>query len=114
MRRISIVFMFALMWVTTISAQKVPVILTAGQSNTDGRVTLDDLPDELREYSYCLWSYGSGDFETASGEFSPYFPRVAKPKIEQSWGFDAVVYSMLSCPSSVEHFQRIAAKGVSR
>lgn len=89
MIRISVVFMFALMWVTTISAQKVPVILTAGQSNADGRVTLDDLPDELKEYSYCLWSYGSGDFETASGEFSPYFPRVAKPKIEQSWGFDA-------------------------
>lgn len=44
MRRISIVFMFALMWVTTINAQKVPVILTAGQSNADGRVTMDDLP----------------------------------------------------------------------
>ena len=38
MIRISVVFMFALMWVTTISAQKVPVILTAGQSNADGRV----------------------------------------------------------------------------
>ncbi len=44
MIRISVVFMFALMWVTTISAQKVSVILTAGQSNADGRVTLDDLP----------------------------------------------------------------------
>lgn len=95
MRRISIVFMFALMWVTTINAQKVPVILTAGQSNADGRVTMDDLPDELKEYKYCLWSYGCGDFETASGEFSLYFPRVAKPKIEQSWGFDAVVYKQL-------------------
>ena len=73
-------------------AQRVPVILTAGQSNADGRVPLADLPDELKEYNYCYWSYGSGDFETASGEFSPYAPRVAKPKIEQSWGFDAVVY----------------------
>jgi len=71
------------------------VILTAGQSNADGRVPLADLPEELKEYKYCLWSYGSGDFETATGAFSPFSPRVAKPKIEQSWGFDAVVYKKL-------------------
>ena len=79
-----------------------PVILTTGQSNADGRVPLADLPEELKAYKYCLWSYGSGDFETASGEFSPYSPRVAKPKIEKSWGFDAVVYKRLEqlwlCP----------------
>lgn len=74
---------------------EVPVILTAGQSNADGRVPLADLPEELKEYKYCQWSYGSGDFETATGVFSPYSPRVAKPKIEQSWGFDAVVYKKL-------------------
>ena len=73
----------------------VPVILTAGQSNADGRVPLADLPEELRTYQYCQWSYGSGDFEMATGEFSPYSPRVAKPGIEQSWGFDAVVYKRL-------------------
>ena len=73
----------------------VPVILTAGQSNADGRVPLADLPEELKEYKYCQWSYGSGDFETATGVFSPYSPRVAKPGIEQSWGFDAVVYKRL-------------------
>lgn len=71
------------------------VILTAGQSNADGRVPLTDLPEELKEYSYCQWSYGSGDFETATGKFSPFSPRVAKPKIENSWGFDAVVYKKL-------------------
>ena len=76
-------------------AQRSLVILTAGQSNADGRVPLSDLPAELKMYPYCQWSYGSGDFETASGEFSPFVPRVAKPKIEQSWGFDAVVYKRL-------------------
>lgn len=76
-------------------AQRCAVILTAGQSNADGRVPLADLPDELKEYDYCLWSYGSGDFETATGEFTPFSPRVAKPKIERSWGFDAVVYKRL-------------------
>lgn len=81
--------------VTVTLAGKVPVILTAGQSNADGRVPLAELPEELKTYKYCQWSYGSGDFETASGEFSPYSPRVAKPGIEQSWGFDAVVYKRL-------------------
>lgn len=78
-----------------LNQKTVPVILTAGQSNADGRVPLDDLPVEMKDYQYCLWSYGSGDYETAMGTFSPYVPRVAKPKIEQSWGFDAVVYKKL-------------------
>ena len=96
MNKIYIVILLSfLLGVTAINARKTPVILTAGQSNADGRVPLSDLPEELQTYRYCLWSYGSGDFETATGEFSPYSPRVAKPKIEQSWGFDAVVYQQL-------------------
>ncbi len=75
--------------------QNVPVILVAGQSNADGRVPLSDLPDEFKTFEYCQWSYGSGDFETATGHFSPFCPRVAKPGIEMSWGFDAVVYHLL-------------------
>ena len=75
--------------------QNVPVILVAGQSNADGRVPLSDLPDEFKTFEYCQWSYGSGDFETATGHFSPFSPRVAKPGIEMSWGFDAVVYHLL-------------------
>ena len=86
---------FVLLTVPSAAKQKrVPVILTAGQSNADGRVPLADLPAYMT-YRYCQWSYGSGDFETASGAFSPYSPRVAKPKIEASWGFDAMVYYLL-------------------
>jgi len=96
MKKISLVILlFSLLGATAASARKTPVILTAGQSNADGRVPLSDLPEELKDYKYCLWSYGSGDFETATGEFSPFSPRVAKPKIEKSWGFDAVVYKQL-------------------
>lgn len=102
MKRTVLLFGLIMAFVACPARKKVPVILTAGQSNADGRVPLADLPEELREYKYCLWSYGSGDFETASGEFSPFIPRVAKPKIEQSWGFDAVVYKQLEqlwqCP----------------
>ncbi|MBO6012429.1 MAG: hypothetical protein J6P82_02785 [Bacteroidales bacterium] len=78
-----------------IQAAPVPVVLTAGQSNADGRVPMADLPVSFQDYSYCLWSYGSGDFESATGYFLPFRPRVAKPGIEQSWGFDAVVYRQL-------------------
>jgi beta-galactosidase len=76
------------------SDEPVPVILVAGQSNADGRVPMADFPKGL-QYEYCQWSYGSGDFETATGTFSTYSPRVAKPGIERSWGFDAVVYYQL-------------------
>lgn len=85
-----------LMFALVLSARpRVPVILTAGQSNADGRVPLSELPEEMQSYRYCQWSYGSGDFETATGQFSLFSPRVAKPKIENSWGFDAVVYHKL-------------------
>ena len=96
--------------VTVTLAGKVPVILTAGQSNADGRVPLAELPEELKTYKYCQWSYGSGDFETASGEFSPYSPRVAKPGIEQSWGFDAVVYKRRN-NCKVTHLRGVGKSG---
>ena len=95
MRRL---LLFSLLFsvVTVCTARKrVPVILVAGQSNADGRVPIAELPAELKAFHYCQWSYGSGDFETATGQFSLFSPRVAKPKIEASWGFDAVVYKKL-------------------
>lgn len=77
-----------------ISCHSVPVILTAGQSNADGRVPLADFPAHIK-YSYCLWSYGSGDFEKATGQFTPYWPHVARKNIGECWGFDAIVYYLL-------------------
>ena len=82
------------------AAHGTPVILTAGQSNADGRVPLADLPAYIH-YDYCQWSYGSGDFETATGRFAPFWPRTAKPGVQQCWGFDAVVYYLLE-----QHWQR--------
>ncbi len=82
------------------ASKRVPVILVAGQSNADGRVPMADFPKDV-VYRYCQWSYGSGDFETASGRFTLFSPRVAKPKIERSWGFDAIVYHLLE-----QHWQR--------
>lgn len=92
----AVLLLTVLFYVVSLMARpRVPVILTAGQSNADGRVSLSELPREMRSYQYCQWSYGSGDYETATGQFSLFAPRVAKPKIENSWGFDAVVYHRL-------------------
>ncbi len=69
------------------------VILTAGQSNADGRVAVEELPDYIKQdaYKYCQWSYGSGDFLKASGEFSTFWPKVGSAKTGR-YGFDAIVY----------------------
>jgi hypothetical protein len=91
---LSVVLLVAFVVVGMAKGKPVPVVLTAGQSNADGRVPLAELPSYLK-YQYCLWSYGSGDFETATGQISLFAPRVAKPKMERSWGFDAVVYYQL-------------------
>lgn len=77
-----------------LSSDEVPVIFTAGQSNADGRVPIDDFPSDIR-YEYCRWSYGSGDFRVATGDFTPFWPMVAHVTNGQRWGFDAIVYHML-------------------
>ena len=77
------------------SAKKkpVPVIITAGQSNTDGRVNNEELPDYIKQqgYRHCWWSYGS-DTISGGGRFERFWPRVAKPDNTELWGYDAVVY----------------------
>jgi hypothetical protein len=100
MIRLLLSFSFIIFHLSFSEAQRVPVILVAGQSNADGRVPMADFPKDV-VYRYCQWSYGSGDFETASGRFTLFSPRVAKPKIERSWGFDAIVYHLLE-----QHWQR--------
>lgn len=79
-------------------AQKKPVsvIISAGQSNTDGRVSNNDLPDYIKKngYRHCLWSYGS-DTISGGGRFEQFWPRVAKPDNKERWGYDAVVYYLI-------------------
>ena len=77
------------------------VIITAGQSNTDGRVPNDRLPDYIKTmatdtafttgaYKYCRIAQNRTD-----GKFRPFWPkskRRAKPK---TWGYDAITYYWL-------------------
>lgn len=72
------------------------VILTAGQSNTDGRVMNDDLPDYIVRdgYRFCQWSYGSGP-TSGKGRFVPFYPRIAQSKTTGKFAYDAITYYLL-------------------
>ena len=97
MKYFAISFLFLCLCLGT-NAQKMPVsvIITAGQSNTDGRVSNVDLPDYIKQngYKHCLWSYGS-DTISGGGHFERFWPRVAKPDNKERWGYDAVVYYLI-------------------
>lgn len=72
------------------------VIIVAGQSNTDGRVPVADLPEYIKSmgtdstgfakgaYKYCKISQNRVD-----GKFIPFWPR------RNRWGYDAVTYYLL-------------------
>jgi len=69
------------------------VILTAGQSNTDGRTSNNDLPDYIvqNKYKHCFWSYGTGK-ASGNGKFSLFYPRMGSKNNPNRWAYDAVVY----------------------
>ena len=75
-----------------IAMSQVPVVLVAGQSNTDGRVDNVELPAYIKSdgYRYCQWSFGSG-VHSGEGRFEPFTPRNYSQKPER-WAYDAVVY----------------------
>lgn len=72
------------------------VIITAGQSNTDGRVLNRDLPDYIQQnkYKYCKWCYGSAGQEI-TGQFETFWPRMVHPSRPGRWAYDAVTYYYL-------------------
>ncbi len=80
-----------------VSLAQVPVFLTAGQSNTDGRVPADDLPEYIMEnkYKHCLWSYCNGVKDTVQGKFELYYPRMSGAENPHRWTYDAVTYYLL-------------------
>lgn len=72
------------------------VIITAGQSNTDGRVLNNTLPDYIQQnkYTYCKWSYGSAGKLQTEG-FETFWPRMVHQGRPGRWAYDAVTYYWL-------------------
>lgn len=74
------------------------VIITAGQSNTDGRVMNTQLPEYIKKnrYKHCYWCYGTGGkYVTGRGEFKPFWPQMGHKTRPERWAYDAVTYYLL-------------------
>lgn len=72
------------------------VIITAGQSNTNGRVPNDQLPRYIQEnkYKHGLWCHGSAQ-DKITGNFEPFWPRTTHSSGPDRWAYDAVTYYWL-------------------
>lgn len=103
MRKVTILFT-SLLLAVSLHAAVVPVIITAGQSNTDGRVPSADMPSYLSQYAPSgmtdvLWSYGNSGGWTltgGAGVFAPFYPSCESANDRHRWAYDAVVYYNLA------------------
>lgn len=101
MKKRTVLFLSIWLFTLCVSAQKnsnepATVIITAGQSNTDGRVLNTQLPDYIQKnkYTYCQWCYGSAGKIQTDG-FETFSPRMVHPKRPDRWAYDAVTYYWL-------------------
>lgn len=91
-------------------AATVPVIITAGQSNTDGRVPSADMPSYLSAYQatgmpHVVWSYGNSSgwsLTGGQGVFAPFYPMCESSNDRNRWAYDAVVYYNIGQKMSAE------------
>lgn len=99
MKTRNILLLFAMMLIAMAASGKSKkenpalVIITAGQSNTDGRVMNDLLPDYIKRYGYnhCKWTYGTSDSVHVK-PFTPFVPRMGSKNRPDRWAYDAVTY----------------------
>ena len=85
---------------TSARDSKAHVFITAGQSNTDGRVRNIDLPDYIKIHSTDTVNYTSGEYpycriiqNSTDGKFKPFWP---KGRLKDGlWAYDAVTYKMI-------------------
>ncbi|MDE5871740.1 MAG: sialate O-acetylesterase, partial [Muribaculaceae bacterium] len=82
----------------------IPVYIVAGQSNTDGRASMEEMPEEVRRYvaedgaSDIMISYCNGVTRNELGKFTPYVPMYEGNDSERC-GFDAILYNKLGSVS---------------
>lgn len=99
------------------SSSVVPVILTAGQSNTDGRIS-DAIPSDFKGLQHCYWSYcnaksvPSGTFEEAYRKYTPGFSQYSPASdCGANWAYDAVVYDLVGKALNSDFYVIKQAKG---
>ena len=97
MKRFFILALLALT-MTTAQAKKhvIPVFITAGQSNTDGRTKNEFLPEYIKKnkYRHTFWCYNNGPY-SEHGEFKLFWPYIDRKDDNHRWAYDAVTYYFL-------------------
>ena len=104
MKRIFSTFVLCTLSLCTLLAANVPVVIVAGQSNTDGRVPSADMPSYLSAYAETgmpnvVWSYGNSSgwsLTGGAGVFAPFYPMCESANDRHRWAYDAVVYYNLA------------------
>lgn len=104
MKRISTFFALCILFFGTMIAANVPMVIVAGQSNTDGRVPSADMPSYLSAYAETgmpnvVWSYGNSSgwsLTGGAGVFALFYPKCESANDRNRWAYDAVVYHNLS------------------
>lgn len=94
---VSLTVVMSLMFSLPMSAKKtIPVFITAGQSNTDGRIGNELLPDYIQQnkYKHCYWCYNSGA-HNMEGKFELFWPRIINKNKPGRWTYDTVTYYWL-------------------
>ena len=95
---------------------KVPVYIVAGQSNTDGRGSMTEMPEKVRKYvseggtNDILMSYCNGTTKKELGKFAPYVPMYEGNSSERC-GFDAILYSKMASDTSDPFYVIKESKG---
>ena len=98
-KQVLIILLFCFPIIAMQSTNPVKVIITAGQSNTDGRILNTDLPAYIaelpgQEYQYCKWNLGSTT-ATVRGTLVPFWPAIRNDDNPSRWAYDAVTYYWL-------------------
>ena len=95
------------------SAKRViPIFITAGQSNTDGRVLNENLPAYIKQHKYqhTYWCYNNGVY-SSQGNFELFWPRIYNPQNANKWAYDAVTYYYLDQSMGGDYYVIKESKG---
>lgn len=96
MKRYFSLLLLGFICMTVCAQESAHVVIVAGQSNTDGRVPIADLPEYIKSMGIDSTSFSKGAYRyckisqnRVDGKFVPFWPR------RNRWGYDAVTYYLL-------------------
>lgn len=99
MKHLILAFIFAAIGWNVAASNPKHVIITAGQSNTDGRTPNEDLPAYIKVLATDTVGYARGAYRycriaqnDAEGNFVPFWPKAMRNGKNNMWAFDAVAY----------------------